>query len=402
MKRSTLIHKHKAFVLSLFDTGLGVVRSLGRAGVAVVGFDSNPVMPGFASRYCAARLSPDPVSQPEALLEVLLKESESLAEPAVLMPASDAYALFIARYRAELSRRFLFLLPADDTLDALVEKRSQYELAARIGMPLAQTCYPDTMDDVARIKDELEYPVFIKPYYGHLWREIYGSAHKGFEVSSPGELARRFAEIFGHGLQALAQSIILGPDSNLYEASFYIDREGRPKAIFTHRKIHQYPPHYGVASCAESVVYPELVALGLKLMAGFQYRGISSIEFKRDDRDGQLKLIELNPRFGQQNLLAAYCGVNFPLIEYLDLTGQPQESVRDFKVGVKWLDPVLDVPSFLQYARRGETTLWEWLKSWKGVRTFPVFAWDDLGPFWKKYENGKKFLALPRVLLRGA
>lgn len=392
--------KQKAFVLSLFDTGLGVVRSLGRAGVQVIGLDSNPVMPGFASRYCQAQLSPDPVRQPEALLDFLMKAGERLDEPGILMPASDAYVLFMARYRAELSVRFKFLLPPDDVLAALVDKRCQYDLAEQVGIPVAKSIYPETMDAVEDVKNDLDYPVFIKPYMGHLWREVYGSTHKGFVVNSPQELVDRYTEIFQNGLQALAQTIIIGPDDNLYEAYFYLNQAGEPLATYTHRKIHQYPARFGVGSCVESVDFPELAELGLRMMRGFHYRGISSIEFKRDDRDGRLKLIELNPRFGQQNILAADCGVNFPLINYLDLTGQPIEPVTAYKTGVKWLDPVLDLPSFWEYFRAHETTPWQWLKSCQGVRSFPVFAWDDLGPFFKKYEYGKKLVELPRFLMR--
>jgi D-aspartate ligase len=398
MQTSSPLTKNKAFVLSLFDTGLGVVRSLGRAGIGVIGLDSNPVMPGFASRYCQAKLSPDPVHQPEALLEFLMKEAGSLEAPGVLMPASDAYVLFIARYRKELCDRFLFSLPPDPVLEAMVNKRRQYELAEQSGIPLAKAYYPESPAEVNQIKNELDYPVFIKPYFGHLWREIYGSAHKGFKVDTPQELAVRFDDIFRHGLQAMVQSIILGPDSNLYEVSFYIDRQGDPQAVFTHQKIHQYPAEFGVCTCAKSVRYAELVDLGLKLMRGFEYRGASSTEFKRDDRDGQLKLIELNPRFCQQNMLAADCGVNFPLIQYLDLTGGHYEPVFEFEIGRKWLDPVIDFPSFWEYYLRHETSPWQWLKTWQGVRSFPVFAIDDLGPFFKKYEYGKKLLAVPRLI----
>jgi predicted ATP-grasp superfamily ATP-dependent carboligase len=138
----------------------------------------------------------------------------------------------------------------------------------------------------------------------------------------------------------------------------------------------------------------------MKLMRGFDYRGISSTEFKRDDRDGQLKLIELNPRFCQQNILATDCGVNFPLIEYLDLIGEPQEPVTQFITGRKWMDLAIDFPSFWEYYRNHETTVLEWLKSWQGVRSFPVLALDDLGPFFKKFEYGRKFLTLPYFLLR--
>ncbi len=400
MPKARCLTKNKAFVLSLFDTGLGVVRSLGRAGVPVVGLDSQAVMPGFASRYCQAKLSPDPVHEPEALLEFMMREGERLEEPGVLLPAADAYVLFIARYQEELCKHFLFTLPPQCVIAGLVNKRRQYELAERIGIPMTQTCYPETMAEVDQIKNELEYPVFIKPYLGHIWREIYGSAHKGFAVSSAHELVARYAEIFRHGLNAMAQSIITGPDSNLYEVSFYIGRNGDEQAAFTHRKIHQYPAEFGVGSCVESVYEPELIELGRQLMRGFDYRGVSSTEFKRDNRDGQFKLIELNPRFGQQNMLAADCGINFPLIAYRDLISEPQAPVQAFKTGVKWLDPVIDFPSFWQYYRRRETTPWQWLKTWRGIRSFPVLALDDPGPFFKKYEYGKKFLSLPKYIFR--
>lgn len=386
-------------MLSLFDTGLGVVRSLGRAGIPVIGVDFNPAMPGFTSRYCQAKLSPNPVHDPEACLEFLMKEGEHLDERAVLMPASDAYVMFMARYQEELCKRFVFTLPSSQVLDGLVNKRHQYELAEQAGIPLPNTFYPESMAEVRQVKNELDYPVFVKPYIGHLWREIYGGYHKGFKIDTPQELEARYEEIFRHGLPAMVQSLILGPDTNLYEVSFYIGQLGDIQAIFTHQKIHQYPPRFGVSSCAASVYYPELVDLGIQLMHGLNYRGISSIEFKRDDRDGQLKLIELNPRFAQQNILAADCGVNFPLIEYMDLTGNPQPPVTEFITGRKWLDLTIDFPSFWEYYRNHETTIWGWLKTWKGVNSFPALALDDLGPYFKKLGYGKKLTKLPRLLL---
>ena len=59
--------------------------------------------------------------------------------------------------------------------------------------------------------------------------------------------------------------------------------------------------------------------MGKRFLESIGYRGIGSAEFKRDERDGELKLIELNPRYWQQAALAERCGVNFPLAQYLDL-----------------------------------------------------------------------------------
>ncbi|MDZ7336938.1 MAG: hypothetical protein ONB30_00205 [candidate division KSB1 bacterium] len=390
---------YPAFVLSLFDTGLGAIRSLGRVGVPVIGLDSDPRMPGFKSRYCKAKPCPNPVHQSEELVRFLLEEGRRLDQPGVLFPASDAFVLFVSRYREALSSFFRFALPAADVLEAIVNKRRQYELAERVGIPYATTFYPQTMADVHQIKDRVDYPAFIKPYYGHLWRERFGGTHKGFKVHSPQELVSRLEEILPTGLDVMVQSIILGPNTNHFKVNVYMGTVGEPLAVFTLRKIRQYPTEFGVGTLVESIRYPELADLGLRFFRGIGYRGIGSIEFKKDDRDGKLKMIELNPRLWQQNIHATDCGINFPLIQYLDLTGQNPSPQMEFKEGVRWLDAMADFQSFWSYFRRGELTPWAWVRSWIGARSFATFAWDDLGPFFSANEYGLKYLRAPMYLL---
>jgi predicted ATP-grasp superfamily ATP-dependent carboligase len=79
--------------------------------------------------------------------------------------------------------------------------------------------------------------------------------------------------------------------------------------------------------------------------------------------------------------LTAYCGINFPLIQYLDLTGQRPAPRREYTEGVKWLDTIADFQAFKQYHERGELTFKDWLKSLWRARVFALFAWDDLLPF---------------------
>ncbi len=390
-----------AFVLNLYATGLAAARSLGRVGIPVIGLDFNPAMPGFKSRYCAAKLCPDPGRQPAELARFLLSERQQLDQPGVLIPAGDAFVLFLARHREQLRPHFHFILPADEVLEAMINKRKQYELAGRVGMPYAPTFYPETAEDVWRIKDRLDYPAFIKPYFGHLWRERFqGAADKGFKVHNADELLRRFDEIFPTGLQAMVQSIILGPNTNHYKVCAYLSQSGEVLALFTLRKIRQYPTEFGVGTLVESVEYPELAELGLRFFRDIGYRGIGSIEFKRDDRDGQLKLIELNPRLWLQNSQAADCGINFPLIEYLDLIGQPPPPQTKFKIGVKWWSARADFRAFRVYHKHGKLSLWDWARSCLGAKSFATFAWDDLGPFLHTYEYGLGILKLPRLLKR--
>jgi hypothetical protein len=54
-----------AFVLKMGGTGLGVIRSLGRRGIPVIGLDPSRGAIGFFSRYCKSIACPDPENKEE-------------------------------------------------------------------------------------------------------------------------------------------------------------------------------------------------------------------------------------------------------------------------------------------------------------------------------------------------
>jgi len=389
-----LKYSHIAFVLGLFDTGLGAIRSLGRVGIPVMGFDSDPKMPGFKSKYGTAKICPDPVNESEQTLRFLLAEGKKLSCPGVIYPTSDAFVLFTSRYRNELKRYFRFILPSHEIVESIVNKRTQYQMAQKVGIPCPRTFYPDNLEDAKKVKGEIDYPAFIKPYYSYLWQEKFPGI-KGFKVHTLQELLMRFKKISPTGLKVMIQSIVLGPNTNHFKVNAYFGIDGKPLAIFTIRKIRQYPTEFGVGTCVESWHCPELAKLGLKFFQGIGYQGIGSIEFKKDERDGKLKMIELNPRLWQQNIQATICGINFPLIQYLDLTGQTPVPQTKFKEGVKWIDEVADFQSFWLYFRRGELSPWVWVRSLYGVKAFATFARDDLGPFLQNNQFSFRYLKMP-------
>lgn len=390
-----------AFVLSLFDTGLAAVRSLGRHGIPVLGLDHNPSHAGFASRYARTLHCPDPTDHPEALLALLLREGRRLPEPGVLFPASDAFVLFVSRHRQALGEVFRMALPTEEVLEAIIDKRRQYELARAVGTPLPLTFTPHSLKDVDEIEARLAFPAIIKPCYGHLWRKTYSST-KGIKVQNAAELRARLLDILPSGHEVVVQSIILGPATNHYKLCAYLGEQGEPRGVFTLRKLRQCPVEFGVGSMVESCHAPEVAAEGLRFLQGIGYRGIGSVEFKRDDRDGRLKLIELNPRIWQQNILAADCGVNLPLLMYRDLTGQPVESPTRFELGRRWLDLESDLASATELLERGELSLPRLALQWGSAGSFSKFAWDDPGPALKASENGRRYLRVIQRLLGSA
>jgi len=388
-----------AYVLGVSTpNGLGVVRSLGREGIDVTAADPLRHAPGLRSRYAEPLPVPDPVKDPEGVLTTLLDNADPNGK-SVLFPTSDAFVLFVSRYRDRLSERFMFRIPSGKVLESMVDKRLQYEEAERIGTPIARTHYPKTMEDVDDIANDLDYPVFIKPFLSHIWYERFGN--KGFKVQNPKELRARYKEIIDSGLEALVQSIILGPNTNHVKVCAYYGEDGRPGALFMTRKMRQHPTEFGVGTIMQSMHDDHVARLGMDFFEGIGYQGIGSIEFKLDDRDGRYKMIELNPRLWAQNLQATYAGVNFPLIQYRDLTGQAVEGMPPWADGVRWMDSFEDLQAFKWFWDYGMVTRTSAVRDWMSIDCHAYFAWDDLGPAWKHSGGGVQAAKLLVQVLRG-
>ena len=370
-----------AFVLGMNETGLTAARCLGREGISVKGFDIAAKRAGFRSRYCSAEVCPDPLHQPEGLVRFLRHQVRDGSQKVVLLPTSDLFFLFLSRHRAQLADKFLMNLPSEDVAESVVNKRRLYELAAANDTPFPTSYFPATYDEALAVKDSLRYPAFIKPYWGHQWRRYFGGIHKGFKVQSSDEFLSRFREVLASGHSALVQTYVTSTDDNLFSLSLYVSQTGEVLGAFPRRQVRQYPPNSGTVTLAISERNPELVAIGTHFCQSIGYRGIAGLECKRDREDNQYKLLDFNPRLMLSDGLTAYCGINLPLIQYLDLTGQRPAPRREYTEGVKWLDTIADFHAFKQYHERGELGFKDWLKSLRRARAFALFAWDDPLPF---------------------
>ncbi len=391
-----------AIVLNVSFAGLAAIRTLSRARVPVIGLDPDASHAGFVSRHGTSLVCPHPVREPDRLVDFLLEQGKKLDRPGVLSPASDGFVLFVSRYREALGEYFRYALPDPDVMESAVDKRGLYDLAAGVGYNHATTWYPETMDDVERIKDELDYPAFIKPQYSHLWQVHFPEEGKGIKVFGPDELERAFERILPTGVEVMVQSIIQGPASNVRTVYAYINGEGEPLGLLTTRKIRQFPMEFGRGSLAETFHDEELSAYGLEFFRRIGWRGFATIEFKKDDRDGLLKVTDLNARWVKPTMLPVTAGVNFPLLHYLDVAGQSPEPQMKYRAGVRWLDAIGDMSTSWTMYRRGELSPLQWARSLMGVRAFPAFAPDDMKPFLHEYDHGRR-LARPvlRRLRRG-
>lgn len=367
---------HAAVVLGMFETGLGVARSLGRNGIRVLGLDHRPGV-GFRSKYVEPSLCPNPLLETDAFVEHLAQVAKAEAQRPVLFVTSDDFLLAVARHRERLEEVLLLNLSDTATLESIADKYRQYELARSAGIPVPATFLLASPEDVAGQRQRIPFPAFVKAREVTSWRKLVGGNIKGFIANTPEELERHLAELFELGVEALVQDLIPGPDTSHYEACCYMSRDGQVARAFAFRKLRQQPPGFGFGSLVESVRDPALLELGARFLDSIGYRGVGSAEFKRDERDGELKLIELNPRYWQQNSLAERCKINFPMAEYLDLIGEMPAPTTDYEPHVKWVNMTADFDAFRVYRRRGELGVGDWIQSLGGPKVYSNFAIDD-------------------------
>ena len=120
--------------------------------------------------------------------------------------------------------------------------------------------------------------------------------------------------------------------------------------------------------------------MGLKFLQGVGLRGIGSVEFMRDPRDGKLKLIECNARFTLTTELIKASGIDLPLLTYSLLSGTASPPITSYRKNVYGIRTSSDILAFLEARRRGEMTLLQWLQSIAHVQHFLIFSWSDPMP----------------------
>lgn len=357
----------------LNQNAIGIARDLGRRGVPVLIMDSTRTGLTVPSRYAAKILGPDPHHGEAAFIAALLRVGAQLPQKAVVFPAGDDYVVPVAGAAARLGSSFLLPFAGWEVMSRVNDKWQQMEAARRAGVDAPQCVLLCSARDLAGLAGRLAFPAILKPVVPQA-----GRRHLGVKVVLVRDLAQlpaayERARVCG---PLLLQEYIPGSDEGFYYLGSYLDAHSQPLAVFTGRRLRQYPRGHGSTRVAESVWMPEVAEAGLRLLQEMRYHGISHVEFKRDPRDGRFKLMEINTRHYGTHSLAAACGVDLSATAYDDARGRPRATARQ-REGVRWLHGSTDVVASAQELVRGELSLREWLSPLRGVRLDGMFLFDD-------------------------
>lgn len=387
-----------ALLLGGGSIAVPIARSLARSGVCVhaLGTADDPVR---HSRYCAAYID---LGGGEGVQDRWLNWlGDGPSRGAVLLPCNDDALELVARHRSSLVELGYRPIDANDEIVlAMLDKSATYALARRVGLPVPATALVGERVDLVPAAAEIGFPLALKPRHAHRFAHHFGLGCKVLLVNDQRELAERAAEMRSLGLEMLLTEVIPGADDTYHSYYTYIDAKGKPLVQLTKHKLRQFPVHFGLATYHVIDRDEETMGLGRRFFAEIGLRGTGCVEFKRDARDGRLKLIECNPRFTTGNELVRQAGIDLALLAYNRAVGRPDPPAATYRTGVRMWHPVEDTRAFLAYRRLGELTVARWARSLLHRQHFPLFSFRDPKPSLMSNAGLPRsaFVRVPRVL----
>jgi D-aspartate ligase len=364
-----------ALVLGSDYRALGVVRSLGRRGVAV-----RVLASGDDRLACFSRYTQETIEWPgDEAAGLALLERLASAEGHVwaLFPSADESAELVARHHRRLAPQLALTTPPWDVLRWAHDKRLTHELAVLAGVDYPLTLYPSSRQDLEQA--QLRFPLILKPAVKEELNAL--TAAKAWRADDRETLLRRYdeaVELVDPDVLVLQELVHGGGDSQLSYAA--LAESGRVLYSLTAKRTRQYPADFGRASTyVETGDYAELEEPSRRLIEASGFSGLVEIEYKVDAPTGRLLLFDINPRVWGWQSLCARAGVDFPWLLWLALRGEELPEAHAH-TGVRWLRLSTDLPTSLKEITRRRLRIRDLVSSVVRPHEGAIFTRDDPRP----------------------
>lgn len=293
------------------DAGRGsavaLIRGLGRKGWRVIAADAQLDSPGFYSRYTAeTAVYPSPKTEPDAFIETLYN-LVCHHHVDLLIPVTDEIIHPLSGVRPRFEAICQLAMAEPEALSLVINKEKTFALADRVGVPLPKTCLVQTVAEAEAAAESFGWPIVLKPKSSRQYDKAEGEIHN-WSVSYAHDLSslRQQMQQYEGRCDVLMQAYCAGSGQGIEMLAF----EGRPLAIFQHKRLAELPITGGASAWRESVpLDPELVDYATRLVQGLNWTGLIMVEFKVGQ---QKQLMEINGRVWGSLPLATLSGMDFP------------------------------------------------------------------------------------------
>ena len=375
-----------AIILTGFTAGLGVIRALGQNGVPIILVSTAKKEYARKSKYVKETIfAPDPEKNGSDYIHLLLENSNDFGGSLVI-PTSDETLTLISQNLGALKPYYSVACADWEVVGKFLEKKYTSQIALETGVPAPKTIIPKNLTELEDYAQNVQYPCLVKPSQGHLYYSKFNK--KMTLVYNPDQMQAAYSEAKAENLEIMIQEFIPGDDdAGANYNSYYW--EGEPICEFAAKKIRNAPPVIGSPCALISKDIPEIHEYGRMILKKVNYSGFSCMEFKKDERDGVYKLMEVNARHNLSTSLAVRCGMNFPWLQYqhLMMGGLPPAS-QSYQKGIYWIDSSRDIAYRLLKKNNQEQRLKDFLNPYCKKHVFAIIDLGDLAPLFLRINDG--------------
>lgn len=323
--RPSLDTGYPALILKMSRTpihhgALAVARTLGRLGVPVYAVVEDAYTPLSVSRYVTkAFVWKSCPSDRDSFLKAMSLIAQSIGRPTIIIPMDDLSAVFVAENAASLARWFVIPQVPPQLPHRLADKACLHALCAEIGIPIARSVVPNSIDGVRAFIQGTKFPVFVKA--AEQWR-LLKDRFSTKVIHTPEQLLDLYRDYnYGGSQRLIIQEHVPGED---WISHGYYNSEKNISLTFTGRKLRSYPPDAGSTALGVSLNNETLRCASEKLLKAVAYSGIIDMDWRQDERDGEYKILDCNPRVGMNfRMFENSAGIDVVRAQHLDLSGRP-------------------------------------------------------------------------------
>ena len=305
---------------------MALMPALKKLGCHLTTLNASKLDVGYASRWPDVRLlrpwdRDDEDAAFEVMMDVLKRDRYD-----VVIPTTDFSARLLADHIHEVS---LYASPAENGPNLfyrVMNKQQTMRFCDLADVPHPRTWYDmDCLEDV--LNAGIEYPFVIKPRIG------YGGI--GFKViHDEAELSRRFERTMKRCGPMLAQEYIPQTGGQL-QCQVFMDTNGEAASAVLFDKTRWYPVSGGSSCCNTTLHDDKIVSDCVRLLRTIGWRGYADVDLIRDPRDGEAKVMEINPRVTGGVKIVFRAGVDAAR-QIVELAlGMPVTHYPDYRDGVR-------------------------------------------------------------------
>jgi D-aspartate ligase len=358
-------------------SSLAIARSLKRTG-APVGFitDGNPLT--GRSRYIRSAwrwAGPNDDAAVEVLLDLARRHG---FEGSALVAAGDAEVRFAAQHHDRLSTVFRMTLQPWDALQWSADKTLAYRRAAELGLHIPHDYAVRSLADLKTV--DLNFPVVLKPSMRVVENAFTrDKAWRADDLGSFQHMFARAAALVGEQNIVVQELVPGGSETQLSYAGLW--NHGKPAAWFTAQRTRQYPLEFShTSTLVETLDAPDVVEAAHTFLTSTGHHGLVEVEFKRDSRDGKLKLLDVNPRPWSWFALSEAAGLRLGEMLLAVAYGDAIPPAGAATTGIAWMYVPRDVFASVRLMLKGMLSPFAYLASFANVRAWGIFDSKDPVP----------------------